>query len=73
MWQISPRPQSLITIIIIVVTLYMITIDDEGVVLKEWQPREGWEESFIKAGSLTDHSTIIPNFSNNFDDEEWAW
>jgi antitoxin MazE len=37
------------------------------------KPREGWEESFINAGSLTDHSTIIPNFSNNFDDEEWTW
>ena len=37
------------------------------------KPRENWEESFIKAGSLTDHSTIIPNISNNFDDEEWTW
>ncbi len=35
--------------------------------------RENWEESFIKAGSLTDHSAILPTISNNFDDEEWTW
>ena len=37
------------------------------------KPREGWEETFIKAGSLTDHSVVMPTISNNFDDEEWTW
>lgn len=37
------------------------------------KPRENWEESFIKAGSLTSNSTVIQNISNNFDAEEWVW
>ena len=31
------------------------------------------KESFIKAGSLTDHSNIISTISNNFDEQEWTW
>lgn len=52
-----------------------IEVKGDSIIIKPVQrkPRENWEESFIKAGSLTDHSTIIPNISNNFDDEEWTW
>lgn len=52
-----------------------IEVKGDSIIIKPVQrkPRENWEESFIKAGSLTDYSTIIPTISNNFDDEEWVW
>ena len=47
--------------------------NDRVLVIAPKKLRENWEESFIKAGSLTDHSAILPTISNNFDDEEWTW
>ncbi|MEJ5994859.1 hypothetical protein WG904_10565 [Pedobacter sp. Du54] len=52
-----------------------IEVKGDSIIIRPVQkkPRENWEESFIKAGSLTDQSIIISNISNNFDDEEWTW
>lgn len=36
-------------------------------------PREGWEEMLIKAGSLEDTERPYEDFSNKFDEEEWTW
>ena len=35
--------------------------------------RQGWEEAFLKAGSLNDQELLMGEFSNSFDKEEWTW
>ena len=37
------------------------------------KPRQGWEEAFLKAGSLNDKELLMGEFSNSFDKEEWTW
>ena len=37
------------------------------------QPRQGWEEQFLKAGSLKDNEMLMGEFDNSFDKDEWAW
>jgi len=36
-------------------------------------PRRGWEEQFLKAGSLDDKEMLIGDFENSFDNDEWTW
>lgn len=36
-------------------------------------PREGWEEMFLQAGSLDDDEIFFENVENQFDKEEWTW
>lgn len=36
-------------------------------------PREGWEEMFLQAGSLDDNENFFENVENQFDKEEWTW
>ena len=52
-----------------------IEVKGEAIIIQplKKKPREGWEEQFIKAGSLTDHASLIPEFDNKFDNEEWTW
>ena len=37
------------------------------------QPRNGWEQQFIDAGSLSDYENPMDNLQNKFDEEEWTW
>lgn len=50
-------------------------VSDSSIIITpvEKKPREGWEEQFIKAGSLTDREMLIGEVANSFDDEEWTW
>lgn len=36
-------------------------------------PREGWEEMFLQAGSLDDNENFFENIETQFDKEEWTW
>lgn len=36
-------------------------------------PRKGWEEQFLKAGSLSDNEILLDEFGNSFDNNEWTW
>lgn len=36
-------------------------------------PREGWEEQFLKAGSLEDNEMLMGDLGNSFDEDEWTW
>ena len=35
--------------------------------------RQGWEEQFLKAGSLNDADLTGGEAVNDFDNEEWTW
>ena len=37
------------------------------------KPRQGWEEQFLKAGSLEDKEKLMGEFDNSFDKDEWTW
>ncbi len=52
-----------------------IEVKDETIIIQsiKKKPREGWVEQFIKAGSLTDHASLMPSFESDFDNEEWTW
>ena len=52
-----------------------IEVLDNTIVIKPVlkQVREGWEEQFLKAGSLNEHEILIDEVSNSFDEEEWTW
>ena len=39
----------------------------------EKKPRQGWEEQFIKAGSLTDSENLMGEFDDSFDEKDWTW
>lgn len=45
---------------------------DKILIKKVREPRKGWEDQFIKAGSLENDEEII-EISNDFDTEEWTW
>lgn len=36
-------------------------------------PREGWEEQFLKAGSINENEILMDDLSNSFDKDEWTW
>lgn len=52
-----------------------ISVKDKAIVLEPVKklPRSGWEEKFIKAGSLNDKESLLTNLKNKFDEEEWTW
>lgn len=35
------------------------------------KPREGWYEAILSEG--TDEKELLPEFSNEFDKNEWQW
>ena len=37
------------------------------------QPRQEWEEQFLKAGSLNDNEILMGEIDNSFDKEKWVW
>lgn len=52
-----------------------VTVKDGSIIITPAykKPREGWEEQFIKAGSLHDNENLMGNLKNKFDEEEWTW
>ena len=44
--------------------------EDTLIVSKLGKTREGWEESFLKAGA---DQGIMNDFINDFDESEWTW
>lgn len=52
-----------------------VTIKDGSIIIApvNKKPREGWEEQYIKAGSLGDNENIMGDLKNKFDEEEWTW
>ena len=38
-----------------------------------WQPRQGWEEAFQKAGASTEEQLSLDTITNDFDQQEWEW
>ncbi len=37
------------------------------------KPREGWEQQFLNAGSLSVDEDLMGGAINSFDAEEWTW
>ncbi len=37
------------------------------------QPRQGWKEQFLNAGSSSDNEILSGDLDNSFDQEEWTW
>lgn len=52
-----------------------VLLNEEGdiVIRKKRKPREGWEEQFIRAGSVEDHELLIPDFFKDEDLSDWEW
>lgn len=52
-----------------------VQVQGESIVIQpiKRNPREGWEEQFLAAGSLEQSSTLMGDFGNSFDEEEWTW
>jgi antitoxin MazE len=44
--------------------------DNSLIISKVGNPREGWEEAFIKAGADKD---LMGTMANDFDESEWTW
>lgn len=52
----------------------LITKTASGILIKGVDsPRDGWEESFIKAGAKDDNERVLTETVLNKADEEWTW
>ena len=51
-----------------------LSIENNKIIIEpaKHNPREGWEEMMIKAGSLKDREIFLENVNNKFE-EEWTW
>ncbi len=49
-------------------------VTEEGLLIShEKQVREGWEKKFISSKKGLKKSSLLGEFSNEFDKEEWEW
>lgn len=50
-----------------------LTVQDGTLVVKpKRHPREGWREALIAAGAGNEE-LLLPDFPNEFDENEWTW
>ena len=51
-----------------------LSIENNKIIIEpaKHNPRDGWEEMMIKAGSLKDREIFLENVNNKFE-EEWTW
>lgn len=50
-------------------------VKDNAIIIKPIPktPRKGWENQFVKAGSLNDNDILMGEVNNSFDKDEWTW
>jgi antitoxin MazE len=49
-------------------------VTQEGLLIKpEKQAREGWEQKFKATKKRLKNPTLLGEFPNEFDEEEWVW
>ncbi|WKS94423.1 AbrB/MazE/SpoVT family DNA-binding domain-containing protein [Riemerella columbina] len=53
----------------------ILSLSDNKIIIEavNKNPRKGWEEMLLKAGSLEDQEQPYVDFNNQFDEEEWTW
>ncbi|WP_374164488.1 hypothetical protein [Arcticibacter sp. MXS-1] len=52
-----------------------IEVKNDSIVIKavKKKPRHDWEEQFQAAHSAADKESLMGDFNNQFDEDEWTW
>ena len=49
-------------------------VTEDGLLISpEKRSREGWEQKFKASGEKSKNSSLLGEFSNEFDKDEWEW
>lgn len=53
----------------------VLKVVDKTIVIRsnKKNPRDGWEQQFLEAGSLDDTENLLEEIPTEFDEKEWTW